>query len=212
MVSDGKLRRECSRQHCMLKSQMLCCTLKVVSGALASREYPETWTVADLLGGSMPSFVTQVWAWRYNLNLKWMLYPGLPFWARMLPCSAALLPHLSSQICEWHHQTQLQGEKLDLPLSTSTTPPPFSHPLPVVCQSASVGCLASLSWPISTVLPATPCQGTLRVLVMPWNGRLYSQLSPASRRSPSTTLSCWTSCPKWEDAACLLSVIFILFL
>lgn len=127
MVSDGKLRRECSHQHCMLKSQMLCCTLKVVSGALASREYPEMWTVADLLGGSMPSFVTQVWAWRYNLNLKWMLYPGLPFLARMLPCSAALLSHLSAQICEWHHQTQLQREKLDLPLSTSTTPPSFSH-------------------------------------------------------------------------------------
>lgn len=60
MVSDGKLRRECSCQHCMLKSQMLCFTLKVVSGDLASREYPEMGTVADLLGGSMPAFVTQV--------------------------------------------------------------------------------------------------------------------------------------------------------
>lgn len=75
-----------------------------------------------------------------------MLYPGLTFLARVLPCSAALLSHLSAHICEWDHQTQLQREKLDLPLiylyHTTVLFPPSPSGLSV-CQCGLSGIFQS---------------------------------------------------------------------
>lgn len=118
--------------------------------------------------------LSHIWVWRYNVSLRWMLYPGLTSLAGTLSYTW-LLCRLTS-LPTFVKDTIRRNCKPNCLICTWSAPitPASSHHLPTVCQSVSVDGLASLSWHISAVLPGTPFQGTLGVWVMPWNTWQYS--------------------------------------